>query len=531
MKSYVKQITAVRFKTVWSISKPIIFIFLLVNVIIVFRYRYRISIHRQISVYIPYKYNGSENTSTNQANFQELQRHFRFHFKRERKARTDWWGILKPCFNNTDWGQVKPGWEKSQRTDASTSLIISQDIRPAREYSRLFIQTKTKDGRLKSFGGDSWRVYLRGPASVSATVFDHDNGTYEALFLLMEPGVYRVQVYLDYSLCDGLRNPPWDWFIKGNSNGKKQKKGSLGYLDDYLYRPLSSNLSITVQQPRHNMSLNDVLVPSSECKEYCAFLYDGYGRWIKKAWSPFLPSTFNTSKVLVKEASGTIVSYGDSLGLRFGNSMSGNPNIRKVYKQADYRYNWIYPIGSEAAELKRNDDLDIDVERIVSYIKKTLDQPSINTEHSTLVLNLGLHYAVTVNFSTYQYVLERVLDLFFANQTLEHQGRQRARYKTNIIWKTTSQIKKENAGSLNETSNRFFTAQRVQLFNAYATWRMCKAGIPVVDVHQVTLSYPPGPMDVVHYPNYVFKQAEDALANFKRFYNNNISLIDRTCIQ
>ena len=49
------------------------------------------------------------------------------------------------------------------------------------------------------------------PASVSATVFDHQNGTYEAMALLVEPGNYSVRAYLDYSLCDGLRDPPENW--------------------------------------------------------------------------------------------------------------------------------------------------------------------------------------------------------------------------------------------------------------------------------------------------------------------------------
>jgi hypothetical protein len=44
---------------------------------------------------------------------------------------------------------------------------------------------------------------------------------------------------------------------------------------------------------------------------------------------------------------------------------------------------------------------------------------------------------------------------------------------------------------------------------------MCRAGIPVLDVHQVTDSYAPGPTDVVHYADYVFGRAEKALAEFK----------------
>ena len=74
---------------------------------------------------------------------------------------------------------------------------------------------KTQNGKLKHIGSDSWRVLLRGPATVSPTTFDHGNGTYEFLFLVMDPGAYKLDITLDYSLCDGFRDPPKNWFIVG----------------------------------------------------------------------------------------------------------------------------------------------------------------------------------------------------------------------------------------------------------------------------------------------------------------------------
>ena len=70
---------------------------------------------------------------------------------------------------------------------------------------------------LKNSGGDSWRVYIRqGPSSLAPVVFDLNNGLYEVLFLVVEEGSYNAQVWLDYTLCDGVREPPHDWFVKGN---------------------------------------------------------------------------------------------------------------------------------------------------------------------------------------------------------------------------------------------------------------------------------------------------------------------------
>jgi len=67
-------------------------------------------------------------------------------------------------------------------------------------------------------------------------------------------------------------------------------------------------------------------------------------------------------------------------------------------------------------------------------------------------------------------------------------------------------------------SFRFF--QRVQLYNAYATWAMCKASIEVLDVYPLTASFPNGtdnsvdPYDMVHYKDLVFKPAEEILLEY-----------------
>ena len=123
---------------------------------------------------------------------------FRSDWLRQRRARVDWQEILRPCHDNTAWGQVKDGWGKFNRSNANTSDITFKDIRPAGEFSKIFIQSRTSDNRTKTIGGDSWRVFVRGPSSVVVTVFDHNNGTYEALFLIAEPGVWNCGLCVVY---------------------------------------------------------------------------------------------------------------------------------------------------------------------------------------------------------------------------------------------------------------------------------------------------------------------------------------------
>ena len=183
---------------------------------------------------------------------------FRHDWYRQRRARFDWENMMKPCSDNMAWGLVKNHWGKLNRTSARESEIVHLDIRPAGEFSKIFIQSKTADHRTKRIGGDSWRVRVNGPSAVSATVFDHENGTYEALFLLTEPGVYKVMIVLDYSLCDGLKDPPRDWFIKGNAQGKFQQEGLLGSLDHYLKEPFENGDPLIVYVPEAQINTSFV---------------------------------------------------------------------------------------------------------------------------------------------------------------------------------------------------------------------------------------------------------------------------------
>ena len=59
-----------------------------------------------------------------------------------------------------------------------------------------------------------------------------------------------------------------------------------------------------------------------------------------------------------------------------------------------------------------------------------------------------------------------------------------------------------------------FAFQRIKLFNAYAMEKMCDAGIPVLDIYQISASYPQGTFDGIHYPHFVFYPAEDALERY-----------------
>lgn len=141
---------------------------------------------------------------------------FQHDWCRVQEARLNWEQYLAPCRNFTVWGGDMNTMSVGQHTNAIKSYITDFELQPAGLFSRFFIQSVTRDGKLKSFGGDSWRIHLReGPSSLAPTVFDLLNGTYEVLFLVLEPGIYRVDIILDYTLCHGFKDPPPDWFMRG----------------------------------------------------------------------------------------------------------------------------------------------------------------------------------------------------------------------------------------------------------------------------------------------------------------------------
>lgn len=125
---------------------------------------------------------------------------------RERWKRMDWQQILRPCKDNLEFGDNK--WDDSLRTSPDYSHVLSMDIKKVGEFSKIAIQSRTAEGREKTIGGDVWRVFIDGPSNIAPFVSDLENGVYEATFLVMEPGFYKAKIYLESTLCDGIKDPP-----------------------------------------------------------------------------------------------------------------------------------------------------------------------------------------------------------------------------------------------------------------------------------------------------------------------------------
>ena len=122
--------------------------------------------------------------------------------------------ILEPCKNKLKWSQRAT--KKWKRTDIYLS-VFHLELHPCGSASSLIIETFDFKGMRKRHGGDYWRVHVRQGTRYSAAVAMRDigDGSYEGFFTFDDPGEYMMSCVLEYSECDGLRDPPPGWFTQG----------------------------------------------------------------------------------------------------------------------------------------------------------------------------------------------------------------------------------------------------------------------------------------------------------------------------
>lgn len=212
-----------------------------------------------------------------------------------------------------------------------------------------------------------------------------------------------------------------------------------------------------------------------------------------KDWSSsfrFALATENRSKrqtiAVSSEPKGTLWIYGDSLALRLHHSLLGQLLCTEVFLSCRYSYNWIYPLPGESEYVGKtqNDDLDFRPHLVLESIRNVLRNDDMQSGDSLLVLNLGLHFPIGINFTTYQKLITDVIKM------LKHRE-QELGSKAKVIWKTMSAIHKENAGKpWNVTNWRFFTDQ-VKESSYLSSWSRTIIVIMIIietshDFHHIT---------------------------------------------
>lgn len=180
-------------------------------------------------------------------------------------------------------------------------------------------------------------------------------------------------------------------------------------------------------------------------------------------WSVFrcFTSTVESTKWMLPrhyQRNGTFWIYGDSLAVRLQASVRNRMLCRRFYKRCFHSYNWIYPVYNEWMNKVEDDDLDFEPKRVIVKILEILDEPFMQTEESVLLLNLGLHFPIGINFTTYQGLINDLIRSL-KETVVDSRGIRVPTYKAKVIWKTSTAIHKENARAKNTTNWRFFTTQ------------------------------------------------------------------------
>ncbi|XP_022790075.1 uncharacterized protein LOC111329605 [Stylophora pistillata] len=377
------------------------------------------------------------------------------------------------------------------RTDPEKSFILKKEVKPQGEFSRFFIQTVTKSGQLKRTGGDSWRVHIRqGPASLAPIVIDHTDGTYEVMFLALEPGNYSAQAFLDFTLCDGFRDPPEDWYIRGDIQGHKQETGILGDIDqDFIKAPLQNGKPINfcieecnetngffkyIQPLLSQSGKKRFLQPSCDFKS--SLVWNGFGRWVNSIWKPYVPEEMHKTQYAgkrVKRKLDDLMFYGDSTNVHFHSLARRNRLCKEMFHTCEKKYMWTYDVSS-----KGNDNGDFNQTIVLEEIKKILDSLDMRGNQSVFFFNVGLHYSITLNFTTYQMLIDSIIKVLRRRDTgTENEGALSGRPLP--IWRSNAAIEVERFEDFfpqgNYTERRFYTNQRNQMFHTYATDPLYKA--------------------------------------------------------
>ena len=74
---------------------------------------------------------------------------------------------------------------------------------------------------------------------------------------------------------------------------------------------------------------------------------------------------------------------------------------------------------------------------VILYLTNILDSPDMRGQNSVFEFNLGVHYSMSLNFTTYRDLVDSVIIPLKRNVDVQNNN------KPIVIWKTTTSIEKE----------------------------------------------------------------------------------------
>ena len=137
----------------------------------------------------------------------------------------------------------------------------------------------------------------------------------------------------------------------------------------------------------------------------------------------------------------------------FARSLQHRRNVcGGIFRSCSFSYNWIYQVGNITVAKTMRDDNDIDITRILYDFVRTINDSKFNNERSLVIVNFGLHFVESTNFSNYQRLVDGIAKIL-TDKDITGQNK----YKGRVVWKTTTAINKERADLPHLHWRRFFT--------------------------------------------------------------------------
>ena len=150
---------------------------------------------------------------------------------------------------------------------------------------------------------------------------------------------------------------------------------------------------------------------------------------------------------------GHLLVYGDSVNVFFAQSLKSKRSIcGGAFASCRFVYNWIYQVKNISIAKTLRDNDDFTVRRILNEFKSAINDSSLNNGRRVIIVNFGLHFVESTNFSNYQRLVED-----FAKVVTERDDKGERKIKGKVIWKTTTAINKERADHLHLHWRRFLT--------------------------------------------------------------------------
>ncbi|XP_065674293.1 uncharacterized protein LOC136091195 [Hydra vulgaris] len=324
----------------------------------------------------------------------------------------------------------------SNKTDIKNCKInITMNSPGSKCY--VFIESLNSCNISKHYGGDFWWMKIIGPTSFNVPLIDGNNGFYYQEFFLKLEGVYVVSLMLEFSNYDGLKDPPKDWFKKGDYQGRRQNEDYFGRNYDYILETKKFEFVVS----KGTVPSNDEQLQGWHFQPFCV-INNAHGSWINDKYVTVNAKTDSNPKhelllrsLAQKSKKNTVLKktmwmYGDSLTRQFFIDMKSTEICSEFNCQLTNT--WTYPLTNENPAQQPFDDKDFNQSKFLDHIKEVIMNPLMMSNNSVLVINFGLHILKNINMSQAEKLLNGFIDMVYEikiNNVLSF---------PKIVWKTTT---------------------------------------------------------------------------------------------